>query len=449
MSELILDVRLDSFADPIGVLVRDDKGALAFAYTPEHAANDRALALSLSLPLTDEPYGDGATRAFFDNLLQERDGVLRTVMAREGLARDDVAGLLAHLGRDCPGAVSVLPRGAAPSKIPGDLEKDYDPLTDAQMETIVRALHERTPLPEDVHDPSPLSGVQSKIALTLLTDGRFGEPKRGSGAPTTHIIKAPDQRHRDDASLEAAALDLSDGLKLDTAQARTLRVGVIEVLLSTRFDRAKTADGRIARLHQEDFAQALGLPASLKYERNAKTPNRFGAAAIGRVLAQTLDPDAARETFVRALLFDLMIGNVDGHAKNHALLHHPGGGASLAPRYDVMPTRLDRQLTDELAFKIGAASRLDALTGADMEAFLTTIGVPADAQRPLVEAHATAMAAGLTAAFRDLDRKRMKRFADLIAHNIETLFGALSLAAPPAVKERDAFVERGGGWPSS
>jgi hypothetical protein len=33
MSELLLDVRLDSFSEPIGVLVRDDKGALAFAYT--------------------------------------------------------------------------------------------------------------------------------------------------------------------------------------------------------------------------------------------------------------------------------------------------------------------------------------------------------------------------------------------------------------------------------
>ncbi len=449
MSELLLDVRLDSFAEPIGVLVRDAKGALAFAYTPDHAVNPAALALSLSLPLTDEPYADGPTRAFFDNLLQERDGVLRNIMAREGLARDDVAGLLAHLGRDCAGAVSVMPQGASPSKIPGDLERDYESLTDAQMETIVRALHERAPLPDGVRDPSPLSGVQSKIALTLLPDGRFGEPRLGSGAPTTHIIKAPDQRHREDAALEAAALDLSAGLGFATAQARTLRVGVIEVLLITRFDRGRTSDGKIARLHQEDFAQALGLPAGLKYERNAKAGHRFDANAIKRVLDQTLDPAAAREAFVRALLFDLMIGNVDGHAKNHALLHHPGGGVSLAPRYDVMPTRLDRQLTDELAFKVGTATTLETLTGADVDVFLDAIGVPRPNQRPLIETHAPIMAAGLVAAFKDLDRKRMKRFADLIAQNIEALLGALSLAIPPETQQRDAFVERGGGWPSS
>jgi serine/threonine-protein kinase HipA len=449
MNELILEVRLDSFVDPVGVLVRDAKGALAFAYTPEHAANPAALALSLSLPLSEEPYEDTPTRAFFDNLLQERDGVLRHVMAREGLSRDDVAGLLAHIGRDCPGAISVLPQGATPSKIPGDLERDYEPLSDAQVEAIVQALHERAPLPESVRDPSPLSGVQSKIALTLLADGRFGEPRSGSGAPTTHIIKAPDQRHKEDAALEAAALDLCAGVGLVTAEARILRVGVIEVLLATRFDRGLTADGRIARLHQEDFAQALGLPATLKYERNAKTALRFDARAIGGVLAQTLDPSAAREDFVRAVLFDLMIGNVDAHAKNHALLHHPGGGVSLTPRYDVIPTRLDHQLTDELAFKIGGATTLETITGNDVEIFLDAIGVPRANQRPLIEMHAPRMAAGLVAAFTDLDRKRMKRFADLIAYNIEILFGALSLAVPIAAKNRDAFIERGGGWATS
>ena len=68
MTELSLDVRLDGFAEPAGVLVRNEQAALVFAYTPTHLA--RADALPLSLPLTDEPYGDIVTRAFFDNLLQ-------------------------------------------------------------------------------------------------------------------------------------------------------------------------------------------------------------------------------------------------------------------------------------------------------------------------------------------------------------------------------------------
>jgi serine/threonine-protein kinase HipA len=149
----------------------------------------------LSLPLTDEPYGDALTRAFFDNLLQERDGSLADVMAREGLARDDVAGLLLHLGKDCPGALSVLPVGAPPVKVPGDYTSDYSPIEQATLVEIVTALHERGRLPRGTSDPSPLAGVQSKIALTVLPDGRFAEPNAGTGAPTTHILKVPDQHH--------------------------------------------------------------------------------------------------------------------------------------------------------------------------------------------------------------------------------------------------------------
>ncbi|MBD9596339.1 HipA N-terminal domain-containing protein [Ensifer sp. ENS05] len=66
-------------------------------------------------------YVDPNARPFFDNLLQERDEPLQRVMDREGLARSDVAGLLFHLGRDCPGSISVLPLGAPAAKVPGNL----------------------------------------------------------------------------------------------------------------------------------------------------------------------------------------------------------------------------------------------------------------------------------------------------------------------------------------
>jgi serine/threonine-protein kinase HipA len=56
-------------------------------------------------------------------------------------------------------------------------------------------------------------------------------------------------------------------LGFETSEAAVVEIGEIEALLVRRFDRALDRDGRVARLHQEDFAQALGLPAALKYER--------------------------------------------------------------------------------------------------------------------------------------------------------------------------------------
>jgi serine/threonine-protein kinase HipA len=450
MTELSLDVRLDGFADPAGTLVRTEQGALAFAYTPAHVAHADALPLSLSLPLTDEPYGDIVTRAFFDNLLQEREGALNDVMAREGLARDDVAGLLLHLGKDCPGALSVLPHGAPAVKVPGDFARDYRALSDKRLTAIAAALRERRRLPAGTSDPSPLAGVQSKLALARLPDGRLAEPIPGTGAPTTHILKVPDREHPRGAAHEAATLDLSRVLGPETSEAAVVEIGGFDVLLVRRFDRALDQQGRVVRLHQEDFAQALGLPAALKYERRGTADRRFDAAGIRKVLDSMASPIDERDRFIRATLFDLMTGNVDGHAKNFALLHIARDRIRLAPRYDLLPTRLDPNFTDELAFKIGSADTLAAITRADFDAFLVTLGVrSAAARRRIAERHARSLADGLCAAFEELTRKGMKRFADLIAANLRQLLPVLDVAIPEAAQERDAFVGRGGGWLTS
>ena len=446
MNPLLLDVRLDGFDEPIGHLARDTKGALAFAYTKAHQALPNALALSLSLPLEEQGYSEEVARPFFHNLLQERLGALDAIIEREKLSREDIAGILYYIGRDCPGAVSVLPQGAPPCKIPGDLSRDYEPLSDKRLGEIVRALNERTALPGEVKDPSPLAGMQSKIALTLLPDGRFGEPKAGSGAPTTHILKAPDRDHPRDASFEAAAMDLSTQLGFQTAEARVLRVREVDVLLATRFDRAQAPDGRIVRLHQEDFAQALSLPPNLKYERRGQPGQRFDVAAIRRVLERTLDADGEKERFAAATIFDIMIGNCDGHAKNHAIIHHPNGAIVTSPRYDVMPTRLDDSLTEAFAFTIGQAKELKELCPQDIPAFLAALGLNPDAQRRTLSEIIPAIGLALVALFGDLDRRRLKRFADLIASNVEAVFESLSVPVPAAIADRDLFVSRGGGW---
>ncbi len=446
MSKITLDVRLDGFEQPVGTLQRSARGSLSFTYAATHLALPNPSLLSLSMPLREKPFGDPVARPFFDNLLQERDGGLDQVLAREGLARDDIAGILYHLGKDCPGALSVLPKGAPPAKVPGDYGHDYRPYSERELEEISVALYERSALPESASDPSPLAGVRGKLALTLLPDGRLAEPIRGSGAPTTHILKSPSRRMPDEMQFEAAALDLSRALGFDTAKAQPLTIAGHDLLLITRFDRSLDGQGRVVRLHQEDFAQALALPAALKYERYGTEKKRFDAQAISRVLRRTDNPPDARKLFARALLFDLMIGNVDGHAKNYALLHG-NGGAILSPRYDIAPTMLDASLTTDFAFRIGQAKNHRALTAADLDAFFADLGMRSVKGRSrFLRTQTYALAVGLCGAFPELDKRRMKRFADLISDNIVDLCAALDIAAPNAALGRDAFVARGGGW---
>ena len=56
------------------------------------------------------------------------------------------------------------------------------------------------------------------------------------------------------------------------------------------------------------------------------------------------------------------------------------------------------------------------------------------------------IASALASHLDDLNKRGMKRFADLIASNIKNLLDALELVVPNAAKDRDAFVARAGGW---
>jgi serine/threonine-protein kinase HipA len=444
---LFLDVRLDGFENPAGQLLKKENGALQFVYNENFLARPDASPISLSLGLTEEPYGDVVTRAFFDNLLQEREDALRAVMDREAISRDDIAGLLCHLGKDCAGALSVLPAGSPPTKVPGFLDRDYSVVDDDRLAAIIRALHDRKPLPEGTTDPSPLAGVQTKVALTRLPDGRFAEPLPDTGAPTTHIIKVPDHQNLSDPKLEAESLRLAALLGFETAIAETLQIGGIDVLCVTRFDRNIDEKGKITRLHQEDFAQALGLPPSLKYERRGEPGRRFDTAAIRRVLDATINPAGEREIFIAATFFDLLIGNCDAHAKNHGLLYVGSNRVLTSPRYDILPTRLDDALTDEFPYRIGLAKRLQELTIEDVDAFLAELGISSKAARSRVRnKHARALASGLATMLEELADNGMKSFADLIASNIRHFMTVLKLQIPPKAKSRDAFIRVGGGW---
>ncbi|KKB12117.1 hypothetical protein VE25_08620 [Devosia geojensis] len=434
---MILDVRLDGFGAPIGELAADDRGAVTFTYTGEHLERADALALSLALPLTPQPFADVATRAYFDNLLQERDTARADIIAKYGLANDDIAGILYHLGKDCSGAVSVLPEGAPAVKVPGVLSRDYEPYADAQLESIVRSLHERRPLPEEVQDPSPLAGVQSKIAVTVLPDGRMAAPL--GGAPTTHILKVPQERHEREAAREHRAMVLSRESGFETAATGLMEIAGIPALLVERYDRV-VEGGRVRRIHQEDFCQALGLPARLKYERRGTQGRRFDVAAVRTILDRTIDPVRERQLFIDITIFDMLIGNADAHAKNFSLFHLPGNRIRTTPRYDVLPTVLDRGTTDEFAYRIGNAEALAQVDARALDDFLAELGLSSIAGRRRILQEATDRAVRTLNGQLGEIARHDKNFGDLIATNIRTLCDNLGLEVPGPARDMDTFV---------
>lgn len=439
-ARLSLDVRYDGHPEPVGRLDALDSGAIEFQYTPDHIEHGHPI--SLSLPLRREPVGDVLARAFFDNLLPENDQ-MQLVIDREGLDRTEIVDILAHVGGDCPGAISCLPRGDPPIKVPGNLETDYRPLEPDEIATIAQRLADRQPLPDAIRDPSPVAGVQRKLAITLLPDGRFALPVDGLKVPTTHILKVPVRNEAAEALQEDAACELARGCGFDVSFSRHLRIEGVDALLIERFDRV-VLGGVVYRLHQEDFAQALGLPARLKYERNGKEGRRFDTAGARAILDRLGSPAQARETFVLATLFNLVIGNTDNHAKNHAVLYGVHGTLHLAPLYDMLPIRLHARYTHELAYNIGGASYFDDMTPDNMAAYLAEFGLEGARARRFVEGPVRLMLTELEARSRLLRGIGLRFFDDLIGRELKQLADLLGLAID--IGERGYIGPGGGGW---
>ncbi|MCW8843230.1 MAG: HipA domain-containing protein, partial [Rhodobacteraceae bacterium] len=354
-----LDIYLEAVRDPVGKLTSAPDGNISFQYTVKALPHP----ISVSLPLQEQPYGDVESRGYFSNLLFENE-MRDQVMQRYKIEERDIVGLLYHLGTDCPGAISCVPEGAAPGKRPGDLTADYDAIggspivpeglvedrlsldalpvsADSDLGHIMQSLRDRRKLPEgNLKDPSPLAGVQGKIALTRLADGRLALPRNDSGAPTTHILKVPREAAMSAVSREHLAMGLMARVQgYPVARSRILGEGSLRGLLIERFDR--TIEGtHVHRIHQEDFCQALGLGHHLKYERNGVAGHRFDAATVGRLLQVTQKPGAARQAFFEITLVNMVLGNSDNHAKNHALLYRQEK-PDLAPAYDIDPVLLE------------------------------------------------------------------------------------------------------------
>jgi serine/threonine-protein kinase HipA len=441
MTELLrLDVWLDGAAIPAGRLTSYDDGALIFYYFVDYLeAGGRAI--SMSLPRQMAPHGDVVSRAFFGNLLPENNQT-RRIREREGLEANDIAGILLHMGADCPGAISVLPEGSPPIKVPGNLADDYMPLSEIQIAEIMVSLADYERLPDDARDPSPLAGVQSKVAITILPNGVWALPRPELKVPTTHILKVPSRTDAADVPLEAAACQLSRTIGLTTSVPDVIRIADRDGLLITRFDR-HVVDGVVYRIHQEDFTQALGLPAQLKYERKGVEGRRFDAEAINSVLAQTSLPAASRETFLIATIFNLVVGNSDNHGKNHGLLYSVGPVPNFAPLYDIVPVRMRTRYTHDLAFRVGEATTAEAVTLQDMLSFMGVLGMTSSGAKRFVNNSVGPLLERIEQAAAGLPR-HLKPFDDFIGQELERLAEALELNLK--FRTRDYYVPQGGGW---
>jgi serine/threonine-protein kinase HipA len=336
---------------PVAVWATLRTGTPVLRYHEAWAQSDEGRALSLSLPFTVglEHRGDAVTN-YFDNLLPDSTEIRRRVRRRFHARSDDAFDLLWAIGRDCAGAVQLLPPDIAPN---GWDRVEAEPLEDADVSQILASVTSEAPLGPRGEDDLRISiaGAQEKTALLRMA-GRWYRPK--GATPTTHILKLPlglvgNMRADMTDSVENEWLcgQLMNELGIATAETAIAAFGDMKALVVTRFDRRwqgvpagaerkprfKPPDGAwIARLPQEDFCQALGIAPDRKYESEGGPSARD---CLG-VLANSEHAIEDRATFALAQLAFWLLAATDGHAKNFSIQHRRGGRFGLAPLYDVL-----------------------------------------------------------------------------------------------------------------
>ena len=287
--------------------------------------------LSLALPIARQPIQDqrGSLRvsAFIEGLLPE--GNLRQHIAAEArVPINDTMTLLERVGAECAGAVQILPDGTTPGA--GQVRQ----LTKQEVDSLIADLPAYH-LPEGTTPQASLAGIQDKVLLVALPDGSWGWPE--AGAASTHIIKPEPLGSAVKFLIQSEdwALRVARGAGISAAESRLQRFEEREAIVVVRYDRSP--DGH--RLHQEDFCQALGLDPQAKYESTSEA-TRLGSRLrrVARAAApRALDPDGFRSALLRAVTFNVVIGNADAHSKNYSVMIGRDGSVSLAPIYDTAP----------------------------------------------------------------------------------------------------------------
>lgn len=387
----------------------------AFEYLPTYVAAN-GVPLSVSLPLREAPHLGAVARNWFANLLPE--GSVRDEIARRlRIAGTDSFALLAAIGGECAGAVSVVPDGSATDDVL------VDPTT--SLEEALAGVGEGNWALLGGPMRLSLAGAQDKLAVVRDESG-LRLPQ--AGEPSTHIIKPDSPRLRGLCDLEFLGLSLASGLGLPVVKAEMVTIAGTRAVLVERYDRVQQP-GQIERLHQEDFCQALGFPPELKYQAQ-------GGPTLGRCASLIRDQlglgPAALRAFLDWVIYAALIGNADAHGKNLGLLRSPAGRLQMAPYYDLVPTIAwpARILDRTPALSIGGAPGIDRVDGAHWDAFARDCRLRPTFVRQRVRALAAAAISTLAVVIERLvahegDATRLANAQRVLSANLARTLGAV------------------------
>lgn len=350
MRELSVYIELNGIQTLVGKISGEQYNDARFRYVKEYIEAREAAPISVSLPFQDDYFSTEQTRNFFESLLPEgfsRKAVAAWMKADE----NDYITILAQLGRECLGAIKIVEGN-------DDRESGYELLSAERVKALAaEGATKSTEILLETH--LSLTGASGKVGLYYNSDNNKWYLPKGD-APSTHIVKQSHVRHKQIVLNEQLCIQTAKRIGIAVPESFIVSNGSQsdqDVLYATpRYDRPlsenKIIDGLKCpyRLHQEDFAQALGIFASDKYE---KVPSGYMSRMFDLLRHNSVNPIEDQIALLRIIIFNYLIGNTDCHVKNFSLLYSEDlKSKRLAPAYDLVATRVYRT-TSNMSFYIG------------------------------------------------------------------------------------------------
>ena len=248
-------------------------------------------------------------------------------------------GMLRKYGKDIAGALTIYD----PEDPASHAKPESEPVDGVKIRYLLENMPHAALANSSVSGKTSLGGVQGKIVLAKK-DAAWH--RAHNGYPSTHILKPVVRDYPTLIYDEAFCMQMAYSSGLTEHPVWIECFDGADALVIERYDRNKDTEGD--RLHQEDFNQALGARGSEKYQE-------YGGKVSAKRIAQSLvrfgnGKDVKR--FASQLIFAIAIGNLDMHAKNVSILHHPNETITLSPTYDQVPLR-HQNADGKMALAIG------------------------------------------------------------------------------------------------
>ncbi|MBO7401775.1 MAG: HipA domain-containing protein [Lachnospiraceae bacterium] len=384
---LHVQIEIDGSFVEAGTITGNDSRDAVFTYDSAYAENPLLRPVSLSFPKQASSFSPAATRNFFEGLLPE--GFTRRFIAKTLHAdSSDYISILRELGGECIGAIKIVDKTR---ELPA---AGYRRLT---ADDILALAAEGATRSVDLVVKSHLSlaGASGKAGLYYDEPTKTWYQPTGD-APSTHIVKQSHIRLANIVTNEQLCLQTAKKLGITIPSAFILTTGDpagrkdtvglpafddSSVLFVTgRYDRyfpsnAQSIEGLPVprRLHQEDFAQALGIPAEEKYEK----PGSDYLQKIFRcILTNSANPMADALELWRICIFNYLVGNTDNHIKNISLLYSGDmRSIRLAPAYDIVSTVVYPSGTEEMSLSINKKTDINTISKEDYLAEAKRLGM--------------------------------------------------------------------------